>query len=130
MAKRRWPGARKSGIRVLEAVSRTAMTMQIPAWTDSPMSQLGDRDQRAGPIRAVTIIRYDGGDSADVRCGAEIVSVKATRLYPRPRPRVTPSGTNAPTTKTIRFLSIVEDSAYMRIKRAAWLLLNPEGDLR
>ena len=106
------------------------MDMQIPAWTDSPMSQLGDRDRRAGPIRAVTIIRYDGGDSADVRFGAEIVSVKATRLYPRPRPSAAPGSPNAPTSKTIRLLPIVEDSAYMRIKRAAWLLLNPEGSSR
>jgi hypothetical protein len=107
------------------------MDMQIPAWTDVSMSQFGDRDRRVGPIRAVTVIRYDGGDSAEVRFGAEIVSVKATRLYPRPRPRAAPGRPNAPASKkTLEFLSIVEDSAYMRIKRAAWLLLNQEGSSR
>jgi hypothetical protein len=103
------------------------MTMQIRAWTDGSIRELGDDHRRSGPIRAVTIIQYDGGETAKVICEETAVRVNVNNLYIRPLPSAeraeeannAPADPALPKSPKLKFPTVVADSAYIRIKKRA-----------
>ena len=87
------------------------------AWTDYPISELGDKRGQRGPIREVTIIHYDGGDTADVMFKSATVTVKVDRLYLRPDGAAAAPVKSSQSEK-MRASGAVVDSAYIRIKNS------------
>ena len=90
--------------------------MRMRAWTDYPISELGDKKGQPGPIREVTIVHFDGGDTAEVMFKGVTLTVKVDRLYLR-------SGRAAeaplkPPSEKLKAPGAVVDSAYIRIKNS------------
>lgn len=51
------------------------------AFTDYPITDLGDRPGAPAPIRACRIVSYDGNKYAQVLVGGYVVEIKAGYLY-------------------------------------------------
>ena len=97
--------------------------MQIQAWTNYPIREFGDENSLRGPIRAVTIIQYDGGETAKVLYDAMTARVQVNYLYVRPqRSNETPAAPTSPGSAKLQFPPVVTDSAYIRIKKPAWYI--------
>ena len=97
--------------------------MQIQAWTNYPIREFGDENGLRGPTRAVTIIQYDGGETAKVLYDAMTARVQVDYLYIRPqRPDETPAAPTSSESAKLQFPSVVRDSAYIRIKKPAWYI--------
>ena len=89
--------------------------MELRAWTDSAIPELGDAPGRAAPIREVTILGYDGSDNAIAVAAGKTVKIDVRYLYVRPpEPKKTPAVSAKPSPR--RASSIEVDSAYVRIK--------------
>ncbi len=91
--------------------------MRMRAWTDYSISELGDKKGQPGPIREVTIIHYDGGDTADVMFKGATVAVKVDRLYLRSG-RAAEAPVKPSQSEKMRAAGAVVDSAYIRIKNS------------
>lgn len=55
----------------------------LDAWTDYPMSFLGDIEGEPAPVRKVEIISYDGDKYCDILVGGMPCTVKRGYLYQR-----------------------------------------------
>jgi hypothetical protein len=89
--------------------------MELRAWTDSTIPELGDAPGRAAPIREVTILGYDGRDNAIAVAAGKTVRIDVRYLYVRsPESKKTPAVSAKPSPR--RPPSIAVDSAYVRIK--------------
>ncbi len=78
-------------------MARQIPAMIIDAFTDYPIAELGDVDGEIAPIRAVTVVGYDGSLYCQVRVPgvAEPVEVKRWYLY-RARGRLWDDGSHPP----------------------------------
>jgi hypothetical protein len=95
--------------------------MKIDAWTNHPISELGDSKNKGAPIREVTIVGYDGGRYARVSVNGITVPINADQLQVRPkRPSKAPAKPSTESRQPAKPLSpgLVVDSAYIRIKNS------------
>ena len=74
----------------------------MKAWTDYPITELGDAEGQEAPIRECEVISYDGDKYCDVIVGGVLTSTKCGYLYSTPgrfgeAPRVTCLAGAAPT---------------------------------
>jgi hypothetical protein len=56
----------------------------MKAWTDYPITALGDDEGKRAPVRECEVLRYDGDKYADVLVGGVETSFKAGYLYSKP----------------------------------------------
>lgn len=56
----------------------------MKAWTDYPITQLGDRPHAEAPVREVEIISYDRNKYCQVLVGGVIDSIKRGYIYRKP----------------------------------------------
>ena len=93
--------------------------MKIQAWTDCAIPELGDKKGRPGPIREVTIVRYDGGETADIVFKGTTARVEVGRLYVRAEQTGELAIKRAPREPArLRSSAMIVDSAYIRIKNS------------
>src|SRR5579871_1365805 len=95
-----------------------SLEMELRAWTDSVVSELGDAPDQAAPIREATILGYDGRKHAVALVAGKVMKIDIRHLYVRQRePRKEqPAVVAAPTLPSGPPVGI--DSAYVRIKTA------------
>jgi hypothetical protein len=90
--------------------------MELRAWTDSVVSELGDAPDKAAPIREATILGYDGRKHAVALVAGKVMKIDIRHLYVRqPEPKQAPAAVVAPPPPP-RGALVEVDSAYIRIK--------------
>lgn len=55
----------------------------MKAWTDYPITRLGDIEGEIAPIRQCTVLSYDGNKYCRVRVGRYVESIKSGYIYQR-----------------------------------------------
>jgi hypothetical protein len=91
--------------------------MELRAWTDSVVSELGDAPDKVAPIREATILGYDGRKHAVALVAGKVMKIDIRHLYVRqPEPKkAQPAVVAAPAPQGP---PVGLDSAYVRIKTA------------
>ena len=92
--------------------------MELRAWTDSVVSELGDAPDKAAPIREATILGYDGRKHAVALVAGKVMKIDIRHLYVRQAPpeKAPPAVAAAPAPRQGPLVEL--DSAYVRIKTA------------
>jgi hypothetical protein len=88
--------------------------MELRAWTDCPIPELGDTPGRTASVREAIVVDYDGGDHATAIVGGKPVRIEVRFLYVRKgAAEKAPALALRPAS---RHSSSALDSAYVRIK--------------
>ena len=90
--------------------------MELRAWTDAAIPELGDVESRAAPIREATIVAYDGGEQATAIVAGKAVRIGIRFLYARPAREKAPAPVAVFKPARPPSSSAAIDSAYVRIK--------------
>jgi len=53
----------------------------MKAWTDYPITRLGDIEGRVAPVRQCTVLSYDGNKYCRVRVGRYVEEIKSGYIY-------------------------------------------------
>jgi hypothetical protein len=90
--------------------------MELRAWTDFVVPELGDAPDEAAPIREATILSYDGRKHAIALVAGKMMRIDVRHLYVRPpEPKKAPAAVvAAPRPQQGPLIEL--DSAYVRIK--------------
>ena len=56
----------------------------MKAWTDYPITRLGDLAGEEAPVRPCKILSYDGDKYCRVKVGRYVETIKAAYLYQKP----------------------------------------------
>jgi hypothetical protein len=92
--------------------------MELRAWTDSVVSELGDAPDKAAPIREATILGYDGRKHAVALVAGKVMKIDIRHLYVRQPPPEKAQPAVAPPPPPRQGPLVELDSAYVRIKTA------------